>query len=270
MCFLDLITMSKRLKYFISSVISAFGFFLYMSIPVDSRYFGLMAGVVLVIFCFWFGLDLIFSDDFNTRMMAIILPVLFFVGFGLFSVLLPDSWWIQVLLSVVFGMMIYFMFLVENVFIVAIGYRTVPLYRAAYTVSLMMLLGTCFFIFNSMLSFKLYFWMNMLITLAVSVLFFIYHFWSVTIELSDDGKGFPKGAYVMVPSLLMAELSAILSFWPTGIFKGSVYLVTFIYILGGLIQANLRGRLFRRSWVQFLYIGLASIGAMLLATSWKN
>lgn len=261
--------MGKRFKYFISSIVSALGFFMYMSIPVDSRYFGLMAGIVLVIFCFWFGLDLIFTDDFNTRMMSIILPTLFFVGFGLFSVLLPESWWLQTMLSVVFGITIYFMFLVENVFMVAIGYKTVPLYRAAYTVSLIMLLITSFFLFDSMLSFKLYFWMNMLIAFGLSALIFMYHFWSVTIELPDDGKSLPKVAYFLIPSLIMAELSAILSFWPTGIFKGSVYLVTFIYILGGLIQANLRERLFRRSWIQFVYIGIASILAMFLATSWQ-
>lgn len=260
--------MGKRFKYFISSVLSALGFFMYMSIPVDSRYFGLMAGIVLVIFCFWFGLDLIFTDDFDTRMMSIILPLLFFIGFGLFSVLLPDSWWLQTLLSIVFGVGIYFMFLVENVFMVAIGYKTVPLYRAAYTVSLIMLLITSFFIFDSLLSFKLYSWVNMLFTLLVSIFIFLYHFWSVTIELPDDGKKLPRLAYVLIPSLIMAELSLVLSFWPTGIFKGSVYLVTFIYILGGLIQANLRERMFKRTWVQFVYIGIASILAMILASNW--
>jgi len=261
--------MSKRLRYFISSVISALGFFLFMSIPVDSRYFGLMAGIVLVIFCFWFGLDLIFTDDFNTRMMSIILPSLFFVGYGLFSVLLPDSVWLQFGLSAIFGMVIYFMFLVENLFLVAIGYKTVPLYRAAYTVSLIMLLVTCFFLFDSLLSFKLYFWVNMLIIFGLSWLIFMYHFWSVTIELPDDGKSLPKVSYWLIPSLIMAELSVVLSFWPTGIFKGSIYLVVFFFILSGLIQANLRGRLFRRTWIQFTYIGIASVLAMLLATSWK-
>lgn len=261
--------MGKRFKYLISSVISALGFLLFMQLPVDSRYFGLMAGVVLVIFCFWFGLGIIFTDDFYTRMMSIILPSLFFVGFGLFSVLLPNAVWLAVLLSVIFGVVIYFMFLVENVFLVAIGYKTVPLYRAAYTVSLIMTLVTSFFLFDSMLSFKLYFWINMVITMGLSLLIFMYHFWAVAIELPDDGKDLQAGAYIWVPSLIMAELSVVFSFWPTGIFKGSVYLVTAIYILAGLIQAQIRDRLFRRIWLQFLYIGLASVLAMVLATSWQ-
>lgn len=60
-------------------------------------------------------------------------------------------------------------------FLVAIGYKTVP-YRAAYTVSLILTLLTSFFVFNSLFSFKLPFWGNMLATLVLGWLIFQYQY----------------------------------------------------------------------------------------------
>lgn len=262
--------MGKRFRYFISSVISALGFFLYVSLPVETRYFGLLAGVVLVIFCVWFGLGLIFTDDFYTRMMSVILPSLFFLGFGLFSVLLPDGFLTSMILSVVFGFVIYTLFLVENVFLVAIGFKTVPLYRAAFTVSLMLTLFTSFFVFNSLISFRLYFWWNFILTFLISMLFFLYQFWAVTIESVDDGKSKNLKVYYIIPSLVMAEISAILSFLPVGIFKGSIYLVTAMYIMIGLVSAGLRERLFKKTWIQFGFILIGLLMAIFFSTQWRE
>lgn len=240
-----------------------------MQLPVDSRYFGLMAGLVLVIFCFWFGLGIIFTDDFYTRMMSIIMPTMFFIGFGLFSVLLPDNTVLSIFLSVIFGIILYMMFLVENVFLVAIGFKTVPLYRAAYTTGLILLLLTSFFIFDSLLSFKLIYWVNFLVALVMGILIFFYQFWAVAIELPDDGKSKPIRALVLAPSLILGEMALVFSFWPTGIFRGSIYLTTVVFILAGLMQAELRERMFKRTWLQYIYIGAASILAMLFATNWR-
>ena len=129
------------------------------------------------------------------------------------------------------------MFLVENVFLVAIGFRTPPLYRAAYTVGLILLLLSSFFLFNSLFSFKFNYWLNMILVFIISAVIFLYIFFSVTIELPDDGKDKNIWYYVLVPSILTAEMALALSFWPTGIFKGSIYLVMIVYILSSLIHA---------------------------------
>jgi hypothetical protein len=74
---------------------------------------------------------------------------------------------------------------------------------------------------------------------------------------------------VLVPGLVMAELGMVMSFWPVGIFKGSIYLVAAVYILAGLIQLDLRERLFKRSWVIFSWITVAIVLGMILTTSWR-
>lgn len=269
MCLRDLIIMNKRFKYFISSLFSALGFLLFISLPYDSRYFGLMAGMVLVVFCFWFGLGIIFDKDLYTRLMSVLLPVCFFVGFGMFGAFLPYSIALAIIMSLLFGIILYMLFLVENVFLVAIGFKTVPLYRAAYTVSLIILLFSSFFMFNSIFSFRLGFLWNGLWVLLVSLLIFLYQYWAIAIELPDDGKSKNIKAYVVIPAILMAELAMVFSFWPTGIFKGSIYLVSVIYVMSGLIQADIRDRMFRRTWLMYTWVGVAVILAVIVVTRWR-
>lgn len=260
--------MSKRIKYFISSLIGAIAFYLYLGLPVESRYYGLMLMLVIVVFCFWFGLGIIFEGSFETRIMSVLLPLLWTIGFGLFSVLLPLNWLNILLIAIFFGVILYVMFLAENVFLVAIGYRTVPLYRAAYTVSLILVLLISFFVFDSLYSFKFPFWANMLGTIFLGLLIFSYQYWAVAIELSDDGREKGKWPYILIPTLLLVELAGILSFWPVGIFKGSIYLVAAIYAITGLLQAEIRDRLFRGVVLNYSYMGVAVVLAIILVTNW--
>lgn len=261
--------MPKRIKYLISSVIAAIGFYFFVSLPYSSHYYGLLVGIVLVAFCFWFGLGIIFDQSLYIRLMSVILPIGFFVGFGLFAALLPQTFWTVFLSSLFFGIVSYVMFLVENVFLVSIGYRTPPLYRAAYTVGLVLLLLTTFFLFDSLFSFKLIYWLNAIFVFVISAVVFMYVFYSVTIELADDGKEKNLLAYVSVPAFLMAQLGLVLSFWPVGIFKGSIYLVAAVYIISGLVQLDLRDRLFKKNWTIFSWIAVAVILGMIFTTSWR-
>jgi hypothetical protein len=261
--------MGKRAKYIVSSLLSALGFYLLITLPYESHYYGLLAGTILIAVCFWFGLGIIFDKDWFTKMMAVILPICFFVGSGLFVALLPLGALGSLVLSIIFGIISYFVFLVENVFLVAIGYKTVPLYRAAYTVSLIILLLTSFLLFNSILSFRFNYGINMLLVFLISILVFLYQFWAIAIELPDDGKGKNIVVYVLVPALLVSQLSLAFSFWPVGIFKGSIYLVSSIYVLSGLLQADIRDRLFRKTWLSSVWIGVAILLGIVIMTSWK-
>lgn len=260
--------MSKKLRYLISSLLATVGFYFFLTLPYSSYYYGLMVGVVLIIFCFWFGLGIVFDKSIYVRLMSVVMPVAFFVGFALFVTLLPQSFLLGLIYSIFFGLISYAMFLVENVFLVAIGFRTPPLYRAAYTVGLILLLISSFFLFDSLFSFKFIYWINMLLVFVISMIIFLYIFFSVTIELSDDGKDKNVWYYVLVPSLLMSEVALVLSFWPVGIFKGSIYLVMIVYILASLLHAELRERLFKKTWLILIWVGVAIVlGIVLTGTS---
>lgn len=259
----------KRFRYFISSAVMTVGFYFYLNLPYEVKYWGLMVGVVLTVFCFWFGLGIIFKSDFYLRLMSVLLPVELFVGFGLFAGMLALDFWGSTVASVFLGILTYLIFLFENVFLVSVGFKRVPLYRAAYTVSLIILLVATFLAFDSMWSFKLPFWGNFVVSFIISLLTFGYHFWTVAIELADDGRSKNIPAYITVPSLMVAELALILSFWPVGIFRGSIYLTSAVYVLSGLVQAEVRQRLFKKVWQQALWLGVAVIIGLLIAVRWR-
>lgn len=262
--------MSKRFKYLVSSLLATIGFYFFISLPYESHYYGLLIGIVLIVFCFWFGLGIVFDKSIYIRLMSIVMPVSFFIGFALFATLLPQNFFLTIFYSLFFGFISYFMFLVENVFLVAIGFRTPPLYRAAYTVGLILLLLTSFFLFNSLFSFKFIYWLNALLVFVISNVLFLYIYFSVTIELPDDGKDKNVWYYILVPSLLMSEIALVLSFWPLGIFKSSIYLVMIVYILSGLLHADLRDRLFKKNWLLSVWIGVATVLGIILTGFFGN
>lgn len=268
MCFQDLHSMSKRWRYFISTLLSMIGFYIYLWLPVESRYYGLALEIGLVVFCFLFGLGVIFEKNTDQKLMVIILPLIFALGYSLFCALLPSNQFYMLLLSVFFGLIIYLLFLVENVFLVAIGFKTVPLYRAAYTTSLIFTLLSAFFVFDSLLSFKWPFYINFFLVATISIILFLYQFWAIAIELSDDGIGKGKWTYALVAGFMMGELALAFSFWPVGIFKGSVYLVSAIYILSGLFQADIKDRLFKSVLTNYGLIGAAIVIAIILTNRW--
>lgn len=244
------------------------GFYLFLWLPVDSRYYGLALEIGLVMFCFWFGLGVIFENNIDEKLMVIILPLIFALGYSLFCALLPENQFYMIMLSVFFGFVIYLLFLVENVFLVAIGTKTVPLYRTAYTTSLIFTLFSGFFVFNSLLSFKWPFYINLVSVAGISIIMFLYQFWAIAIELPDDGVDKGKWTYALVAGLMMGELGLVFSFWPVGVFKGSIYLVSAIYVLSGLFQADIKDRLFNSVLTNYSLIGAAITIAILLTNTW--
>lgn len=261
--------MSKRIKYFLAALVNCVILMVFLMLSYEARYYGLLLGTLFVVGTTWFGLGLNLSQSLYIRVMSVLLPVAFFVGYGLFTALLPYSFLLTIILGIFGGMITYIIYLVENVFLIAIGFRTVPLYRAAYTMSLIVLLITSFFLFDSMFSFSLIYWANGILTFIISIIIFAYHFFSVTIELPDDGVSKDFKAYILLPAWLMSQLAIVLSFWPVGIFKGSIYLVCTIYVISGLLQSDLRERLFKKTWMSFLWIGVAVILGIIVMTGWR-
>lgn len=259
--------MPKRFKYLISTLAMVAGFILLISLPYESHLYGLLTGIALTVFCFWFGLGIVFEKDIYTRIMAIILPVGFFVGFGLFITLLPLNILMLCVSCLVYGVVTYTLFLVDNVFLVALNYKIMPLYRSAYTVGLMILMAVSFLSFDSLYSFRLPYWINMAGVAAISWLMMLYHYWSVEIELVEN-KRKNIFTYTVLPAFLISQLALVFSFWPVGIFKASLYLVLVSYLVCGLIQAEMRGRLFKKTWIMSEWMGIAIIFGILFMSRW--
>ncbi len=193
-----------------------------------------------------------------------ILPSFFAVGILSISPLIRASLLVEIVLFFLLVGGFYASLLTENVFIVTIKYKTVPLYRAASVTAFLLSLLIGFSIFNSIFSLKYSPWINGFLIFIGSFIIFYHLFWSTAIAEAENKNFF---VYVLVASLLVAELAVAISFWPVGVGLASLYLVSMTYVLGGIIQAKIRERLFKRTLLEYIAIGLGIFVALFLTAN---
>jgi len=256
----------KRRYFLIISFVFSALFFVLGKVPFIFRpqFAGLLVIVVV-------GASLILFKSFTAKLKNSVFAVLpsfvFTIALVFFHFLVPQNFLWQVFLTIFFGLNFYTFLLCANVFLVAAEFKTVPLYRAAATISFLQMLATAFFLFDVIFSFRFPAYINGLLAGAASAMLFINFFWSQAI-VSPEPVDILEGSFVF--ALLMAEIAMILSFWPVGIGKGSLYLVSLFYVFGGLASAFCQMKLFKRTVAEFLWIGAGTFLGLFLVTSWRG
>ena len=196
--------------------------------------------------------------------MLMVLPMLFTLSVGIFWFLLPASIYTRIPIVIFYSLGIYVLSTTMNIYTVS-SLRTIALLRAARGVGFVLTLVTSFLIFDAILSIR----QNILITISLvlvsSFLLFLQGFWSINLE-----KEFDKDVFQMatISSLIMAELSTLIYFWPVTVVVGSLFLTSGGYLLLGLGQAKLEERLFSATIKEYLTIGLIVLIGMFFATRW--
>jgi hypothetical protein len=71
-----------------------------------------------------------------------------------------------------------------------------------------------------------------------------------------------------VASLVMTQIAISLYFWPVTVVVGSLFLTVTGYVILGLGQIRLEGRLFSQTIREHLYLSAAVFVGMFLATRW--
>ena len=229
------------------------------------RYFSIL-GLFLLSFLFSTWSLSEGAGSWSVKIITAILPSFFSVAVAMFYFLFPESLVYQVFLLIAFGVVIYIVFLTENIFTVA-TMRTIALSRAAQTVGFLITLLTAFFCYNTIFSFRLFGWWNALLVLAVSFPLFFQALWSAELGKSFDSKTL---LFSLIFSLIVGELSLIVSFFPVNVLTGSLFLTCAAYILIGLGSAYLAGRLFRQIVKEYLVVGGLMFLFLLITTSWRG
>lgn len=193
-----------------------------------------------------------------------ILPFFFTLGIGLFYFLLPANLITAVPIIVLYLIGIYALFLCENIFTVA-SIRTIQLYRSASAVAYLITLFTCFLLYETIFSFKLPFYMNFFLTLAVSFFLFFHSVWSVDLK---ESVGVEVFRYAAVLALILGEMALGLSFWPSSIALTSLFLTSAVYSLLGLTQAEWVERLFKSTIKEYLVVEFLVLLILFFYTHW--
>lgn len=254
---------TKRQKIVTTSAILTLGLLYTQLVPYYLTYrFIIGLGViayVLSLWALWEGM---------TRVKAIVLlllPILFTVAVAAYYFLLPVRWLTRLPVAVAFGVSYYCLLLSQNVFNVS-AIRTIPLYRAASTVTFLFSLITAFLLFNVILSFGMLFIWNGIGVFLISLPLILQMLWSIEMEGVDNVLVFTS----LFLSLVLGEVALSLSFWPISGPMASLILATAMYVILGISTHQFRGRLTREVVLEYIGVGGVVFLVALFTTSWTR
>lgn len=253
---------NKRRKIIIVSVALTIGLLLTQNINIQFYRYRFIIGLsvfsyLLSLWALWEGMSKL------KAITLLILPALFTLGVASFYFLLPVRWLTRLPVAIIFGVFYYSLLLSQNVFNVA-SERTIPLHRAATTVSFLFTLVTAFFLFNVLFSFRLIFYLNGFFAFLISLPLIVQILWSIEME----GLTSTILVYSLLISILIGEFALVFSFWPIIPTVWSLTLSTLLYVLMGLTTHLLNSRLNKRLVLEYLGVGGVVFLFTLLTTSW--
>ncbi len=237
--------MRRREKFVISTILLSFLFFAIQYVSIDWRYGAIAILAVITYLVSSFAL----SDDlqFHERLTIVPLPTLYATSVALFYFLLPGSFLSQLLILILFGIGLYALFLTSNIFSVVKG-RTIQLLYAAQAVGFFFTLLTSLLFTNTIFSMHLPFWANGLLTGLVHFPLILMSLWSVNFE---DFIAKDILLYSSTMSLFIMEFAILLSLAPIPLWNVSLFVTGILYLMLGLMQSFLRGRLFKNTVAEY-------------------
>lgn len=254
--------MTKRKRFILTSILLSVGFVGIQYLPNVNKFLGIfLLGVSTILLFFWSLRDGLGK---NMTLLVFVLPFFFTLGVGLFWFLLPGTFLARIPVIIIYGFGLYALCLTANIYTVS-AIRTIALLRAARGVGFVLTLFTMFLIFDAILSLRTYIYITSPLIFLSSIPLYFQGFWSIKLTNVLD-----KDILIMtvIASLVMFEVSLILFFWPVTVVVGSLFLTATAYMLLGLGQTRLEGRLFGQTVREYLYVGAAVFIGMFLATRW--
>jgi hypothetical protein len=254
--------MSKRRRFVITSILLSLGFVAIQFLNDQNRFWAIgVLGIATIILFSW---SLFEGLGRNMTLLTLILPTIFTLGVGTFWFLLPTNIFARIPVVIFYAIGIYILCLTMNIFTVS-AIRTIALLRAARGVGFVLSLVTSFLVFDAALSLRYPIYYLLPLVLGVSFPLFFQGFWSVVLE-----KEFSKDILITsaISTLIMAEIAAVLFFWPVTVVVGSLFLTVTFYILLGLGQSRIEGRLFSATIREHLTVGALVFIAMYFSTHW--
>jgi len=233
-----------------------------------SEFFLGKSGIFMVfVLSFMAGLFLFFAlyEDLkeNFYPQVFILPFLYTLAFGLFYLLVPARLLTRIVITSLYGIGLYSLFLSTNIFTVS-SIRTIALLSSARTVFFVITLLSYFFLANVVFSLHTNLLITDILVLAFTFPIVLASIWIYTLEKSL------KANLIWTVSLtaLILEASTILWFWPSTPTLISLFLTGVFYTVVGLSQAWFEKRLFRGVIFEYLWVAIVTFTVLLFFTDW--
>lgn len=201
----------------------------------------------------------------NFSPSVFILPFFYSLSFGLFYFLVPSRFLTRIIMTSLYGVGLYSLFLSQNIFTLA-SLRTIALLSSARTVSFILTLVSYFFLSNIIFSLDFPLIPTAILLFIFSYFLVTHSIWTYTLEKSF----FPQTLWVLVLSSAIVECSLILWFWPTSPTVIALFLTGFFYTIVGLSHVWYEKRLFRGVLWEYVWVGVIVFCILILSTSWKG
>lgn len=254
--------MTKRKKFLITSGLLAGAFLVIQIANVLFRYEAILVVILAsLILTVWSLRDTLTR---NATLLTLVLPVGFTAGVGLFYFLLPAGLFTRIPIVLIYALGMYALLLTANIYSVA-AIRTIALLRAAHTVGFLLTLVTAFFLFDTMWSFRSFPWINGLLAGLLSFPLVLQSLWSIELEEKVKRSIIELS---IVSSVAIGEIGFVISLWPVTVVVASLFLTSLLYVLLGLSQAEITGRLFRKTVKEYLFVGLVVLIAVYVSAKW--
>lgn len=254
--------LDKRKKFVLTAILLSLGLLGIQLLNPAWRYQGI---ITLAVLTYWLSAWSLSEGLKGIEWFTVLsLPTLFTTGIGLFYFLIPASWFARLPAVLVYGFGIYVLLLTENIFSVA-AIRNIQLLRSAQAVGFLLTLVVSFFLFNTLLSFRLTPWLNFLLMTLISFPLSLQSLWTINLEEKMNKEIL---FYSLTLSLVLAETALAFSFWPVTVAVGSLALITGMYVALGLFQHRMSERLFKRTIMEYVGLGLIVLAVIIISTRW--
>ena len=248
--------MSKRKRFVIVSFLLTLGLLGIQVVGIDQRYEAIIffSGVSIILSA-W----ALLSDLKGIEWLTVLsLPAVYPASVALFYFLLPESIISKIILLGLFGFGMYALLLTENIYSVA-AIRTIQLLRAAHAVGFLITILTAIFLTGTLLSLRQDFWINAIGVGLIIFILLVQGLWSATLSPHLSRSIIAVSAAL---SSMAAILTAAMGFFPITPLVSSFLISGYLYVVLGLMQHELQGRLFRKTVQEYL-----TVGAMVLAAA---
>jgi hypothetical protein len=259
---LRVFSLSKRQKFVLSVIFLASGIFI-------SEFF---SGVTLAVFAVILGLlSIVFlyfilrSDIRGTFSYPIfILPFLFTVSFVLFYLLVPPRLISRLIITGVYAIGLYSLYLTQNIFAVS-AIRTITLMRSARIVSFVLTIIVLFLLSNIIFSLRLPIYLSPVVIFVTVYLLSFQSLWSYNLNREAIAETSILSAFI---SVALVELSIVLNMWPINASIYSIFITGIFYAYSGLCHAWVEKRLFKGILWEYVWVGFLSVIILIFFSKW--
>ncbi|MBI5127016.1 hypothetical protein HZA76_00995 [Candidatus Roizmanbacteria bacterium] len=210
-------------------------------------YFSLLEGIEKM---GWFGL--------------FFMPVTLTVFFYMFYFLFPGRWLTRISFMFVYAISLYAVLLCANIFNVGVE-KNLQLYRAGFSINFFYQAFVAFLIFNILFSLKAFFLINMVVVGGAGFLLGLHLFWTIRLKKHLESQVLH---YALFVSILLAEVTGLISFIPLRSTIASLFVTATYYSLGGVVYNHIDEKLFKETVREYAFVWIFVLAITLLSITW--